>query len=62
MHYREVNRSDCTVYDAVFELIMGVMDVCINTNIQVWQLETVYYLEEQHQKDNRDIHACRLGL
>ena len=46
MHYREVNGSDCTVYDAVFELIMGVMDVCINTNIQVWQLETVHYLEE----------------
>ena len=62
MHYREVNGSDSTVYDTVLELIMSVMDICVNTNIQVWQLEAVYYLEEQHQRDNRDIHPCRLGL
>ena len=62
MHYREVYGRYGTVYDTVLELIMSVMDICVNTNIQVWQLEAVCYLEEQHQRDNRDIHPCRSGL
>mgnify|MGYP006975652565 CR=1 FL=1 len=62
MYYREVYGCYGTVYDTILELIMSIVDICVKSDIQIWQLEAVCNLEEQQQRNNTDIHPCRSGL